>query len=266
MTSALVIAVAGVLFTGLLGFLGSRGRVRDLENWSVGGRNLGAAAMWFLQAGETFTTFTFLGTTGLTFVAVGAASYAIPYICIAVIGGYFLGPRVWELGRSRGYLTQADFLSDRYGSRPLGVVAALVAIVSLLPYLQLQMTGLGLIVQLLTGSSAGRIGSMLLAFVVTVLFVLRSGVRGVVTAAYFKDVIMVVMLAVIMVAVPLHFHLSYADATHAIAARNPATLAVPFGEHTHAWYFSSMLISSVGVLFLTFPHQWPGLLAARDAR
>jgi SSS family solute:Na+ symporter len=265
MTVALVIAAIGVLFTGFLGFVGSRRRsTGGLEDWTVGGRRFGAATLWFLQAGEVFTTFTFLGTAGLTFVAVGASAYAIPYIPLALLVMYYIGPRVWRMGKDKGYLTQADFLTDRYGSKLLGGVSAVVGVVALLPYLQLQMTGLGLIVQLVTGDAGARVPSILVAFAVTVVFVLRSGVHGVATAAYFKDVIMVVMLTVIAVAIPLHFHTGYSAASHHIAVHLPQTMGVPFGEYSGAWYFTSVLISVIGSAFLTLPHQWPALLSAKD--
>jgi SSS family solute:Na+ symporter len=58
--------------------------------------------MWFLQAGEVFTTFTFLGMAGLAFSGGVAAMYALPYVPIGYIVLFFLAKRLWSLGKERG--------------------------------------------------------------------------------------------------------------------------------------------------------------------
>ncbi|MGH3439091.1 MAG: hypothetical protein ACRDRN_21850, partial [Sciscionella sp.] len=65
MTVTLVIAVVGIVILGAIGFLAKRGRTVDVAEWTVGGRNFGGVTTWFLQAGEIFTTFTFLAVAGL---------------------------------------------------------------------------------------------------------------------------------------------------------------------------------------------------------
>src|SRR3954452_736802 len=125
MTTIVVITFAGIVLIGVLGFVGRRKPAADLAEWTVGGRKFGAVTMWFLQAGEVFTTFTFLGMAGLAFTGGVAALYALPYVPLAYVGLYFLGPVIWRRARERGHLTQADFLADHYDSRLLGRVTAL---------------------------------------------------------------------------------------------------------------------------------------------
>src|SRR5205085_5082757 len=131
--------------------------------------------MWFLQAGEVFTTFTFLGMAGLAFSGGVAAMYALPYIPIAYVVLFFLSRRMWSLGRERGYLTQGDFLQDRYDSKLLGTLSAVLGVVFVLPYLQLQITGLGLIVKLVTGDATSSTASMVVGCLLVVAFVLWAG-------------------------------------------------------------------------------------------
>src|ERR1041384_3463081 len=149
----LAIALAGIVLIVVIGLAGRRGAIDDPSEWTVGGRRFGALSMWFLQAGEVFTTFTFLGMAGLAFSGGVAALYALPYVPIGYMVLFFLAKRLWSLGKERGYLTQGDYLEDRYDSKLLGTVAAVLGVVFVLPYLQLQITGLGLIVQLVTGDS-----------------------------------------------------------------------------------------------------------------
>src|SRR2546430_14077580 len=123
MTITIVFAFAGIGLIGLLGFLGRRRPALEITEWTVGGRRFGALSMWFLQAGEIFTTFTFLGMAGLAFTGGVAATYALPYVPIGYLLVFFLARRLWTWGRERGYLTQGDFLEGRYNSRLLGTLA-----------------------------------------------------------------------------------------------------------------------------------------------
>lgn len=261
MTTTLVVTLAGIVLIAVLGFAGRRS-TGDLSEWTVAGRGFGAMTMWFLQAGEVFTTFTFLGMAGLAFTGGAAALYALPYVPLAYAGLYFLGPVIWRRARDRGHLTQADFLADHYDSRLFGRLAALCGVVFLIPYLQLQITGLGLAVQLATGDKTSSDVSIVIAFVLVVAFVLWAGIRGVATTSYFKDALMLVVLLILLVAIPAHFTGGIGATFHKILAAHPDMLKVHAGKNDTAWFFSSMVSSTLGVLFMTLPHQWPALLSA----
>lgn len=262
MSTALIVTIVGIIVIAALGFAGRRRPSTDLSEWTVGGRKFGTATMWFLQAGEIFTTFTFLGMAGLAFTGGVAAMYALPYVPIAYAGLYFIGPRIWKRGRESGHLTQADFLSDWYGSKAFGVVVAILGVVFLLPYLQLQITGLGLAVQLATGNGTSSTVSIVIAFVLTVAFVLWSGIRGVATTAYFKDALMLIVLLILIVVIPAHFTGGIGATFQQVLHSHPDLLRVHAGKNDAPWFFTSMIASTLGVLFMTLPHQWPALLSA----
>ena len=266
MSATLAVTLGGIVAIAVLGFLGRRTATRDLAEWTVGGREFGALTMWFLQAGEVFTTFTFLGMAGLAFTGGVAAFYAIPYVPLAYVGLYFLGPRIWRRARARGHLTQADFLEDFYGSKVLGVVTAVFGVVFLLPYLQLQITGLGLAVQLATGDTTSSNVSIVIAFALVVAFVLWAGIRGVATTSYLKDVLMLAVLGILVFAIPAHFTGGIGATFDKVLATHPDMLHVHAGIFDSTWFFTSMIASALGVLFMTLPHQWPALLSGESAK
>ena len=262
----LTFALVGIVLIGVLGFFGRRKPAADLAEWTVGGRKFGALTMWFLQAGEVFTTFTFLGMAGLAFSGGVAAMYALPYVPIAYAVLFFLAKRLWTMGKERGYLTQGDFLEDRYSSRTLGTLSAVLGVVFVLPYLQLQITGLGLIVKLVTGENASGTLSMVTGSVLVVAFVLWAGLRGVAATSYFKDAIMLIVLVVLIIAMPAHFAGGIGAMFHKIEQLHPEKLIVHTGANDQAWFFTSMLVSAIGVALMTLPHQWPALMSARDPK
>ena len=266
MTITIVFAFAGIVLIGVLGFMGRRRPALEITEWTVGGRRFGALSMWFLQAGEIFTTFTFLGMAGLAFTGGVAATYALPYVPIGYLLVFFLARRLWTWGRERGYLTQGDFLEGRYNSRLLGTLAAVLGVVFVLPYLQLQITGLGLIVKLITGDATSSTWSMVIGCLLVIGFVLWSGMRGVATTSYFKDVVMLIVLVIMAVMIPLHFHGGISGIFSKLQQLKPLVFTVHSGTNDHTWYITSMLVSLIGVAFLTLPHMWPALMSARDPR
>ena len=79
-------------------------------------------------------------------------------------------PRLWTLSKAKGYITASDFIKDRFGSKTLDILIAITGIVSLLPYIALQIVGMQsvLIVMLsgMTNSHTVQEISLLIAFVI----------------------------------------------------------------------------------------------------
>jgi len=125
----------------------------DLEQWTAGGRGFGAIFVFLLMAGEIYSTFTFLGGAGLVYGSGGAAYYILGYGTLAYILSYWLLPAVWRYCTPRKLLSQADFFVAKYDSRSLGVIVSLVAVAAMIPYLALQLKGLGIIVNATSNGS-----------------------------------------------------------------------------------------------------------------
>jgi SSS family solute:Na+ symporter len=257
MTAVLIVVIVGTLLIGCLGFLSRRRPSVDLGEWAVGGRRLGVATTWLLQAGESFTTFTFVGLVALSAGAGTASLYPLVYTPLAYLGLYLVAPVLWRKAKGRGYITQADFFEDVYHSRFFGWLVGVLGTVFLLPYLQLQITGLGQIVQFATGDKRSADWSMAGAFVLVGGFVLWSGLRGVAATAYFKDAIMLVILVVLAIVLPAHFYGGIPHLFDHVQAAMPKALYIHSGANNATWFASSVLISLVGMVFLTAPHNSP---------
>ncbi|HEX3778735.1 MAG TPA: sodium:solute symporter family protein [Pseudonocardiaceae bacterium] len=266
MSTILIFAFVAIVLIGVLGVIGRRRPVRDLSEWTVGGRRYGAFTMWFLQAGEVFTTFTFLGLAGLAFSGGVAVFYSLPYIPLGYAVLFFLARRVWTLGKQRGYLTQGDFLEDRFDSKLLGTLSAIIGVVFVLPYLQLQITGLGLIVNLVTGDATSATLSMVIGCLFVIVFVLWTGLRGVASTSYFKDAIMLIVLVVLVIAIPTHFAGGISGIFHKVAQLHPSMLVLHAGSHDQTWFITNMFVSAIGVGFICLPHSWPGIFAAKSPK
>ena len=189
-----------------IGFLAGVHRKMDLEQWTVGGRGFGVVLMFLLMAGEVYTTFAFLGASGWAYSRGGPTLYVLAYLTLAYVVSFFILPQIWEIGRQHGMQTQSDFFSIRYRNKYLAAFVCVVGIISLIPYLQLQLTGVGIIVSIASFDGIGRTPAMTIAVVLLVAFVFASGVRAVAWVSVMKDALMVLAAISIGIGVPLiHF-------------------------------------------------------------
>ncbi len=264
MTAAAFIIIAGIILIGVIGISG-RSREKGMSSWLVAGRGLPRWTSWFLQAGESLTTFSFLGLAGIAFSGGVSATFAVGYLSASAIGLFFVAPRLRNLAASRNYLTMADFFHDRFGSRSLSVLIAIVGAVFLIPYLQLQITGLGLIVELVTGSAGASGLSMVLASAIIVVFVIVAGIRGLARVSIFKDAGMLVGLVIVAVAVITAFN-GIPEIFAEVAVTNASMLTANADGYGAIWWISGVAITTIGAAFNTMPHLWPPVLAAGSAR
>jgi solute:Na+ symporter, SSS family len=249
----------------LVGFLAGVRRRMDLEQWTVGGRGFGVALVFLLMAGEVYTTFAFLGASGWAYSRGGPTLYVLAYLTLAYVVSFFILPQIWEAGRRHGMQTQSDFFLARYGNPWLAGFVCIVGIVSFVPYLQLQITGVGLIVSIASYDGIARGPAMAVAVALLVAFVCVNGVRAVAWVSILKDVLMVLAALAIGIGVPLIHFGGIGPMFQALAHAHPAHLTMPgaTGNLGHAWFISTVLLTSLG--FYMWPHAFAASFTARSA-
>lgn len=165
--------------------------------------------------------------------------------------------------KENGYLTNSDFLAHRFTSPALGRLSAVLGVVFLLPYLQLQVTGLGLIVKFTTGNDSSSTVGMIVAVVLVAGFVLWAGIHGVATTSYLKDALMLIVLGILIVGVPLAFG-GHSEIFPRVQKLRPELLTLHAGKFDQIWFFTSMLVSALGLACMTLPYMWQGVLSAKS--
>jgi SSS family solute:Na+ symporter len=248
-----------------IGFLAGVHRKMDLEQWTVGGRGFGAVLIFLLMAGEVYTTFAFLGASGWAYSRGGPILYVLAYLTLGYVVSFFILPQIWEVGRKHGMQTQSDFFSVRYGNKYLAGFVCVVGIASFIPYLQLQLTGVGIIVSVASFDGIGRTPAMAIAVVLLVAFVFASGVRAVAWVSVVKDALMVLAALSIGIGIPLIHFGGIGPMFAALAHSRPAHLTMP-GATTdlgHSWYISTVLLTSLG--FYMWPHAFGASFTAKSA-
>lgn len=259
-----VISAIVAIGTGA-GFLAHSRRKMDLEQWTVAGRAFGSALVWLLMAGEIYTTFTFLGASGWAYSKGGPVLYILAYQPLVFVVSFYILPQIWEVGRKFGLQTQADFFQKRFGNIYLTAFVALIGVVFLVPYVQLQLTGLGLIVEIASYGAISRIPAMILAFALVAAFVFVSGMRGVAWASIIKDILLLFVAIFIGVAVPTIYFGGIGKMFAALKQARPSHLIMPGATSNlgHTWFVSSVLLTALG--FFVWPHSFAAVYTAKSA-
>ena len=262
MNAALPIIVLAVVLALGLGLRARRGHDMDLEQWTVGGRGFGTLLVFLLMAGEIYTTFTFLGGSGWAYGKGGPAYYILCYITLGYVISYWLLPPVWRFAKERGLFTQPDYFAAKYDSPAFGILVAVVGLVALVPYMVLQLKGLGIIV---ATTSYGAISSTVAIWIgagVLTAYVMASGVRGSAWNAVIKDISILALVVFLGLYLPFHYYGGVGEMFAAIEAAKPGFLALPEKGHSPIWFASSTLLSALGAWM--WPHVFASFYTARE--
>ncbi len=262
MNVALLIIVAFLALAVGLALVARRGRDMDLEQWTAGGRGFGAIFVFLLMAGEIYSTFTFLGGAGLVYGSGGAAYYILGYGTLAYILSYWLLPAVWRYCTPRKLLSQADFFVAKFDSRALGVLVSIVAVAAMIPYLALQLKGLGIIVSATSGGTVSSTAAVWIGALVLSMYVVASGIHGSAWTAAIKDVLTLSVVVFIGLYLPIHYFGSIGGMFHAVQDAKPGFAALTGDQLTPVWFSSTVLLTALG--FYMWPHTFGSSLTARD--
>lgn len=265
MMSLLVISVF-VFGATIIGVLpGLKGKSKNLEEWAVGGRSFPRWLNWFVLAGEIYTAFAFLGASGWAYSRGGPTFYILGYGGLAYVLGYWILPKLAPLGRKYNLMTQPDLIEKMYGSKLLGVMVAIVGVAFLIPYLQLQLTGLGLIIETCSFGLLSKEWAMIISFVLVAGFVYLSGLHGVASTAVIKDIVMILAVVGFGLYIPYHFYGGVGPMFEALDAAKPGFLTFPGATQNLdvLWAMTTIALTAIG--FYMWPHFSASAFAAKNS-
>jgi SSS family solute:Na+ symporter len=267
------IVVFGVLFllVTVLGFFAARwqrGSTLDhLDEWGLGGRKFGSWITWFLVGGDLYTAYTFVAVPALVFSAGATGFFALPYTVILYPIVFLPLLRMWSVSRVHGYVTPADYVRGRYGSRLLALLVAITGIVATMPYIALQLVGLEAVLRTMGFNGAGFLGHLplLIAFVVLAVYTYQSGLRAPALIAFVKDILIYVVIIVAVFYLPSKLG-GWDSIFSAAQAKFDATKTNPNDgtllNANNQLQYATLALGSALALFL-YPHSLTGVLASK---
>jgi SSS family solute:Na+ symporter len=278
--NAVTFTIVVVLFlvVTLVGFAAARWRRAEdmlhLNEWGLGGRSFGTFVAWFLLGGDLYTAYTFIAVPAAVFGA-GAVTgfFAVAYTIIVFPIALIFLPRLWSIARVHHYVTPADFVRGRYGSRGLALAIAFTGILALMPYIALQLVGIQAVLTVMgVGTTSGNAFlkdlPLIIAFLVLAFFTFVSGLRAPALIAFIKDTLVYLMIIVAVLYLPTRVggwgHIFAAGEAH-LKAVNPATgkpgVFIPTTGNSQL-AFSTLALGSALAL-MVYPHAVTGVLSTK---
>ncbi|MEV5963960.1 monocarboxylate uptake permease MctP [Kribbella sp. NPDC051952] len=261
----------------VMGFLAARwrsgGRLDNLDEWGLGGRGFGTFITWFLLGGDLYTAYTFIAVPAAMY-ATGAVTgfFAVPYTIVVYPIIFIFMSRLWSVSHRNGYVTPADFVGGRYGSKTLSLAIALTGILATMPYIALQLVGMQAVFETMGLGGSNTLAKdlpLLIAFAVLAAYTYSSGLRAPAMIAFVKDGLIYLVIAVAIFYLP-HvlggWHAIFGAAQEKMAKPNPAT-GKPTGTFIPgAAGFSSywtLALGSAMALFM-YPHSVTAVLSTKN--
>ena len=174
----ILIAYIAFVFLGSLG--GAKTAGSTAEGYFLANRNLKTTALFFTILATNFSAFYFLGFAGEGY-RVGYSYYVIMafgtgFSCLSF---YFIGTKVWKLGKEKGYITPSELIYDQTKSRFLRTLFSVVMLIFTFPYLALQIVGAGYILSTISGGEISYFLGAALLTLFTILYVWIGGMQSV---------------------------------------------------------------------------------------
>ncbi len=171
------IYLAIVIYIGVFAF---RKSTSSSEDYFLASRSLGSYVFLLSLFGTNMTAFAILGSSGLAYqrgigvygLMASASSFVIP------LSIFFIGTRLWALGKRFGHMTQVQYFRDRWECSGIGTVIFILTAAMLVPYIIIGVMGGGQTLKAISnGYVSYEIGGAIVAMVVMT-YVFFGGMRG----------------------------------------------------------------------------------------
>ena len=254
-----------VLYLGIMAFIGwyAGRKTNNIGDFFVLSGKAGVVVSGIAYFSTQFSMGTFLGTPG-TIYGVGYAGMAISVpgaVFCMILPALLIGRKLITLGHKYGFLTMADYLTDRYHSKNMSGVLGVMMLFFLVPMMGAQIIGAGVIVHVFTGLPewVGVVGMG----IIVILYCMSGGMKG----AMMTDVIqgsLMIATAVVTFIVSVVMGGGFSNINHTLQSMNEAYLTFPGANGYMPWtyYISNIVLWS----FFTMgqPHLFTKFFAMKD--
>src|ERR1043165_6002501 len=177
------------LYVGLIAFIGSiayrRGKT-NTEDFFLANRTVGSMVFFLSLFATNMTAFAILGSSGQAYRQ-GIGIYGLMASSSGLIIPltiFFIGTRLWAIGKRFGHQTQVSYFRDRWECDTIGTIIFAFSAAMLVPYMIISIMGGGTVLTQISHTGANGnpfvpywFGCAIVAVVVT-LGVFLGGMRG----------------------------------------------------------------------------------------
>ena len=117
-------------------------------------------------------------------------------------------------------LFHSQIFVKKYKSQTLGIIVSIIGVISIIPYLVLQLKGLGIIV---SEASYGRVSPVIAVWIgaiVITIYVMVSGIHGSAWTVALKDIMILFIVMFLGIYLPYHYYGGFQPMFEAVEAQN----------------------------------------------
>jgi len=243
--------LAAVLYIGIFAFRKAKSK-QEAEDYFLASRSLGPFVFLFSLFGTNMTAFAILGSSGHAFtngiVTFGLMASSSGLVIPLTI--FFIGTRVWALGKKHGFMTPVQMFRDRWECGHIGTVIFVVQSVLLVPYIIIGIMGGGTTLNVISGGFVPYwFGGAIVALVVMG-YVFFGGMRGTAWVNTFQTILFLLfgVIAIVIIGVGMG---GFKTAANAMLA-SPALAPLLTRERISPYYFFSYTFIPLSAI--AFPH------------
>ncbi len=198
-TTYLYIAVILYIIAGSVVALMARRELNEgIVEYFLSGRNTGGFVAALSYSATTYSAFMMIGLAGFTYSGgVGALGFELVYLSGLSLVAFF-GPRFWLIGKKNNYVSPYEMLGDRYQNQWIAFAASLSACIFLIPYLAVQLMGVGYLLSGLSGGEIPFVFGVVIAVVLAIAWALIAGMKSVTWTDSLQSLIMITVSIVIL--------------------------------------------------------------------
>lgn len=255
-----IVVFAYLAVVAFIGIVAYKRSTANTEDFFLASRTIGPMVFFLSIFATNMTAFAILGSSGQSYrqgigiygLMASSSGFVIPLTI------FFIGTRLWALGKRFGHQTQVQFFRDRWECDGIGTVIFALSAAMLIPYMIISIMGGGTVLQDISTPKGLHdplipywLGCAVVAVVVTI-NVFFGGMRGTVWVNIFQTILFLCFGAVAVIVISHHLPKSLAEYISDMA-HNPKTSALVTREkmpETFFWSYSLIPLSSI-----MFPHM-----------
>lgn len=232
----------------------SRKSEKNIKDFTTASSSLGIFVLTLTFSATYHSAYAFLGAGGFIYQnGVGWWENGIWTVFPGILF-WVIGRRFWLLGKTRGYLSMAQYMTDVYQTKWLGVIVTVITLVFTVPYVAMQAIGSGYIFQTISGGMLSYSVGTFIFFGLMIILVWLGGMKGVAWTDAAQGVFMWIGMVIGSYWIISVTYGSLDQAYQAVWESMPAlfTLPGPKGVVTPADWVSRWTVITIGMMM--FPH------------
>jgi SSS family solute:Na+ symporter len=175
-----IILIAYLLIILFIGLYPAKFSKKTTEDYYVASREFKTLILFAAVFGTNISAVALIGAPGTAYHTgwVVWAYYVSSWAWLSPLLFYTIGSRVWVLGKKFGYITQSEIIGNRWKSKGLSYLVAIIALFYTIPYLMIGSMGGGRVLTAFTGGVISYELGALLIMAVVALYVVLGGMRS----------------------------------------------------------------------------------------